>query len=196
MSFSDALFLSVILTLCFVVSGIFQTIWLKSKLFKKFAYPIDFNLKLNGARILGENKTFAVFIVMIPATIFTFLLAGMFLIDNYKVFLLNIHWPISIDKWSLAGLLAAIGFYAGELPNSFFKRRIGISPGESPDNPLLRVVCFIFDHIDSTIGSLLLVSLLLPTGLFLWMIMLVITPIVHWLFNVVLFHIKVKKRPC
>lgn len=195
MSFSDAFSLSGILTLCFVVSGICQTIWLKSKLFKKFAYPIDFNLKLSETRIFGDNKTFAVFIVMIPATIITFLLAGMLLIYHYKAFLININWPLNIVKWSMAGFLAAVGFYAGELPNSFFKRRIGISPGESPADPVLKIVCFILDHTDSTIGSLLLLSLWLPTGLYLWIIMLLMTPIVHWLFNVALFFLKIKKKP-
>lgn len=196
MSVSEAFVLSEILTLCFIFSGICQTIWLKSSLFKIFAYPIDFKIKIQGIRLFGDNKTFAVFMVMVPATAITFALAGMFLINHHNIFLSKIHWPLDIAQWAMAGILASIGFYVGELPNSFFKRRIGIAPGESPASPMLRAVCFVIDHTDSTLGSLLLVSLLLPTGVYLWCSMLLMTPLVHWLFNVVLYFLNIKKRPC
>ena len=38
-------------------------------------------------------------------------------------------WPLPVWQYAVIGSLAGLGFMAGELPNSFVKRRLGIPPG-------------------------------------------------------------------
>ena len=64
MIFLVSLKLVAVVFACFFISGLCQTVWLKSKTFNRFAYPLDFGLSFRDKRIFGDNKTFAVFIVM------------------------------------------------------------------------------------------------------------------------------------
>ena len=82
----------------------------------------------------------------------------------------------------------------GELPNSFIKRQLGIAPGEAADGPWSRRLFAVVDRLDSAVGGLLLVSLLVPLPWQTWLLMLLIGPIVHALFSVLLYALGVKKR--
>ena len=70
-------------------------------------------------RLFGSNKTWRGAIVMFTGV----LLATGVLWDLM---------PDSIqdESWLLVGALIGLGTVAGELPNSFLKRRLGIAPGE------------------------------------------------------------------
>jgi hypothetical protein len=83
----------------------------------------------------------------------------------------------------------------GELPNSFMKRQLGIAPGEAPARAWSRWLCFSIDRLDSIIGALLVMSLLVPLGWQVWLLVLAVGPAVHWLFNVALYALGVKARP-
>lgn len=183
---------ALMILMCFITAGVFQTVWLKSKTFKNFSYPIDFGKSFAGERIFGDNKTFAAFMVMTPAAAISFYCAGL-MANHYSYhYVWDMAWPQSAMSWFWIGLLGGLGFHLGELPNSFIKRRLGIKPGENPKGKYLSKVCFIFDHCDSLIGALLMMSILVPIDLHTCLILLILAPIVHWLFNFALFLLKFK----
>jgi CDP-2,3-bis-(O-geranylgeranyl)-sn-glycerol synthase len=91
-------------------------------------------------------------------------------------------------------VIAGFGFMAGELPNSFVKRRLGIGPGAVARGRLRAGVQILADHVDSGVGMLLAVSLTATTPLLTWPIVLLIGPSIHWMFSVVMFQLGLKAR--
>jgi CDP-2,3-bis-(O-geranylgeranyl)-sn-glycerol synthase len=106
--------------------------------------PMDFGLSLDGVRVFGDHKTWAGFVVGVLAA----------LIVGTAMF--HIYWPFEFSGigWSL---LVAIGALTGDSVKSFFKRRVGVSPGS---------LWIPFDQIDYTVGALALGSIILFPG---WM---------------------------
>ncbi len=84
---------------------------------------------------------------------------------------------------------------AGELPNSFLKRQLGVAPGASPERTWAAIFTFVFDRFDSLIGLLASAAIFVATPWQLWLILLVGGSFVHWLFSVLLYFFGVKKRP-
>jgi len=122
--------------------------------------PVDFGKTFtDGERILGSNKTFRGLIsgLAVGGTV------G--LIQSY-VFSANLL-PIAI--------LASVGALIGDLVGAFLKRRMRIKPGG-----LLPGV----DQLDFVIGALLLVSAVTPLSFGVVLIMLLVTPPIHFLTNV------------
>ncbi len=84
----------------------------------------------------------------------------------------------------LYAFLFGIGAITGDLIKSFFKRRLGIKPGRP---------WFPFDQIDLVVGALIFLSpfILLP-----WenvVVLLLITPLLHFLTNVIGYLLGLKK---
>jgi CDP-2,3-bis-(O-geranylgeranyl)-sn-glycerol synthase len=103
-------------------------------------------------------------------------------------------WPLAPSGYWWLGVAAGIGFMAGELPNSFVKRQLGIAPGEAPPPGLARPLCFLADRLDSIVGMLTAVSLAVPISVRTWGVVLVIGPAIHYLFSHLLFVVGVKAR--
>jgi len=163
----DPLACAVFLTLAFILAGIAQTVWLRSPFSQHFAAPLDFGRTCRGQRIFGDNKTLRGFVVMLPATAGSFLLLGFAVFHEPQLFARL--WPLSPPEYAFLGLLAGLGFMIGELPNSFLKRQLGIQPGETPRRWPAKIACFALDRIDSIVGVLLVVSLVVPTPWQTWL---------------------------
>lgn len=103
-------------------------------------------------------------------------------------------WDLSGWQWAGLGFAAALGYTLGELPNSFVKRRLGIEPGEAPAHAIGRRVGFVVDQLDSIVAAMLVISLLVPTDWVFWVVCLGMGAMIHWLFNVLLHAIGVKRR--
>jgi hypothetical protein len=103
-------------------------------------------------------------------------------------------WPLTVGEYAGLGLLAGLGFMAGELPNSLVKRRLGISPGRAATGPLTRPVFFVIDRIDSAAGMMLALSLAVPVPPATWLWVFAIGPILHGLFSVLVFQLGGKAR--
>jgi len=104
-------------------------------------------------------------------------------------------WPLSIVQFGLLGCLVGIGFMLGELPNSFAKRRLGVPPGEAPENSKARWICFLVDRFDSILGGMLVLSIVVPVPILTWCYIFLFGPIIHLGFNLLLFQLGVKARP-
>lgn len=171
----------------FVIAGVVQTVWLRSSLSRPFAIPIDGGRTLRGRRVLGENKTWKGFLMMIPAVGLAFLAMAL-IFNSPRV------WPLSLPAYFALGCWSGLGYMLGELPNSFLKRQLGIEPGQPPRHPVARAICFFVDQADSVVGALLALVVFVPVPLVTWVIILLAGPVVHWLFNVILWLVGLKRR--
>ena len=177
----------------FVLAGVAQTLWLRTELSLRFAMPLDGGRSFRGKRIFGDNKTARGFIVMVPAAAIAF--AGLY-------HFLALLQPAGMQRiWALTGLqffalggLSSVGFMLGEIPNSFLKRQFGVPPGGTPRGRLARLACFLGDRLDSILGMLLAMSLVVPTPWQMWLFVLLIGPGIHLLFSAALFSLGVKRR--
>jgi hypothetical protein len=104
-------------------------------------------------------------------------------------------WPLTLHGYALLGAWAGLGFMAGELPNSFVKRQLGIAPGAATGHRRGVVWQFVGDRLDSGIGMLLATSMAVRTPWQTWATVLVLGPLFHWLFGLLLFRLGVKPRP-
>jgi len=176
----------------FTLAGFFQTAWLAMPASQRFAVPIDGGLKLRGRRLFGDNKMVRGFVVMAPATGMSFALLAA-LLSNSPAGLTGL-WPLSPGSYALLGLWAGAGFMAGELPNSFIKRQLDIAPGAAARGRFVRPFFFLVDRLDSIIGMLLALSLVVTVPARVWIYMTLVGPAVHWCFSVALFQLGVKAR--
>jgi CDP-2,3-bis-(O-geranylgeranyl)-sn-glycerol synthase len=84
---------------------------------------------------------------------------------------------------------------AGELPNSFVKRQLGIAPGEAGSGRGAMAAQFLADRLDSGLGMLAAVSVAVPTPASTWALVLLFGPPIHWSFSVLMFRLGIKTRP-
>lgn len=186
----DPLHCSLFACLAFTLAGIGQTLWLKSRGSIRFARPIDGGRTFRGRRILGDNKTWRGFVLMVPAV-------GVgFVVSNAILGMVGIAdlWPLSTGEYFLLGAWVGLGFMAAELPNSFLKRQCGIGPGAAASGYWTKRICFLIDQVDSIVGGLVALNLVVPVPGWSWVQILVAGPVVHWLFNAVFYMVGLKTR--
>jgi len=192
MSNPDATTCSIFALIALAIAGVAQTFWLKSSVSTRFAFAIDGGRMLRGRRLLGDNKTWRGFVLMVPAVGVSFVFARAILLT------LNggrdLLWPISTPAYFLLGAWVGLGFMLGELPNSFVKRQLDIAPGMPPTQLWGKRLCFAVDQLDSVMGGLLALALVVPVPAATWFHLIVAGAIVHWGFNVIFFWIGLKTR--
>ena len=175
---------AVFLLLAFTLAGFAQTAWFRHPRSRAFATPIDGGLTLRGRRLFGDNKTLRGFIVMVPAASAAFVLLSMAMPP----------WPLSLPQYALLGAWAGFGFMAGELPNSLIKRQLDIAPGHAAGGAFATALHFLIDRIDSGIGMLGALALVVPVPWQTWAVVLLIGPAIHWSFSLLMFRLGVKTR--
>lgn len=178
-----------------ILSGIFNMIFVKSSLYKKYNYPIDNYIVLkDGKRLFGNNKTIIGFISMIVFSICFQVLWGLYCLNLMK---LSNEWYNIFENTILNNV--KIGFYVGfiymlfELPNSFIKRRLGIQEGKT-DIGLKGIIFFIVDQIDSLIGVFIFLKLYSNLNIYQYFEYLLLGGLTHIIINLILYIIKVRKN--
>ena len=189
----DPLHCALFLILAFVLAGILHSLWLHNRLSQALAIPLDGGRRFRGRPILGENKTLRGF-VMIPAAALAFAAVAA-MISLPQGMPPATLWQLTPTEYAALGAWAGFGFMAGELPNSFVKRQLGILPGQAPASGLTRAICFTIDHLDSIVGMLAAVTMAVHTPWATWLWVLVLGPSIHLLFSWWLFRMGVKRRP-
>jgi len=176
----------------FVLAGIAQVTWLASSASRALATPIDGGRTFRGRRLLGDNKTWRGFVVMVPASACAFFLVSrVALRGTPEAFGL---WRLTAVQYALLGAWAALGFMLGELPNSFVKRQLDIAPGQLTTNRAAAVGQLAFDRVDSGLGMLIAIGLVVPLPWQTWGLVLLLGWSLHWAFSLVLFWLRVKPR--
>ena len=186
---TDPIACGVFLLAAFTLAGAAQTAWFTMPASRRFAYPLDAGLQWRGRRLFGSNKTLRGFVVMVPASAAAFALLGSSVHEFAGL------WDLSPLSYAALGALAAFGFMAGELPNSFVKRQLDIAPGRASRRYAAAILQFLVDRLDSGIGMLVVVSLAVPTPWTTWAVVLLVGPAIHWTFSVVMFRLGLKARP-
>jgi CDP-diglyceride synthetase len=116
--------------------------------------PIDGGLTFRGKRLFGDNKTWRGAVVTIGIT----MLAAWGVAQlSACCWSLPVLVPFSAEHPLLWGLLLGAGYIAGELPNSFAKRQLGIAPGGAGHGAAGRVF-WVIDQLDSLAGMLLFIA--------------------------------------
>lgn len=179
--------------LAFSAAGVVQVLWLRSPRSAPLALPLDGGVRWRGRRLLGEHKTLRGFVAMVPAAGAAFALLGA-VRDALPAWLAAGLWPMTPAELFLLGAWAAFWFMAGELPNSFLKRRWGVAPGEVPSVGVRRALCLALDRVDSILAMLIALSLAVPLAWLTWLYVLVLGAGVHLLFSALLCLARVKKR--
>ncbi|MEK7172295.1 MAG: CDP-2,3-bis-(O-geranylgeranyl)-sn-glycerol synthase [Patescibacteria group bacterium] len=134
-------------------------------------------------KLFGEHKTYR---GLISGTLTGILIV--FLQYKYSSYFKGIELMdysyFSSQKIILIGICFGAGALFGDLIKSFFKRRLRIKDGHS---------WFPFDQLDFVIGSLIAVSPFYSPPLSNLIIILLITPILHFLTNIFAYLIGLKK---
>jgi CDP-diglyceride synthetase len=172
-----------------IVSGLVHLTVMKLDLFPGLrALPMDGGATFRGRRLFGDNKTWRGAIVTIATvTASAWALASL----NDCCFHLPTLAPFAELHPVAWGCLLGTGYIAGELPNSFAKRQLGIGPGASGQGLAGRAF-WVVDQLDSLGGMLLFVwPVWHPSAglvLLLVAVMLVAHPVAAWI--MVLFGLK------
>ena len=179
-----------------IFTGIANMFFCKSSLFMSLNRPIDCNVCLkDNRRLFGDNKTIKGFlgyiIIMIISQIIFSLINKLFQLEEYNYLYVNHNNALSYNI--IVGFLLGFVYAIFELPNSFFKRRIGISPGENPEG-VWKYFFIIIDQIDSLVGCVLIICLLYKFNIGFYLRYLLYGGIIHLLLNRMLYIIKLKKN--
>ena len=178
----------------FALAGCAHVAWLASPCSQThpFSMALDGGRTFRGRPIFGSNKKVRGFVVMVPASALAFVLVAQVAGrgDPGSVGL----WPLDPLGYARLGAWAGLGFMLGELPNSFLKRQMGIAPGALAAGRLAAVWQLAVDRLDSEMGMLLALSLVVPTPWQTCAIVLLLGWTLHWSFSVVLFRLRVKPR--
>ena len=134
-----------------VLGGLGHVAALKTNALRFLAAPIDAGAEWNGSSLFGANKTWRGFALM---TGFTAMASGLqaTLARRYGwTSALRVNQRARASP-SAAGAICGLSYCLGELPNSFFKRRLGIRPGaRAVRAPRLQ---YLIDQGDSVAGCL------------------------------------------
>ena len=158
-----SMILSLYLTLMPVIlAGIANMIFCKSSLLDSVNQPIDAGRLLrDGRRLFGANKTWKGFWGMAVWGLLAQLVWSYFLAsqpDLEKLHLIYAHYPNKLATNFPLGILLGLAYVVFELPNSYLKRRLDISPGKTAKDAW-KYPFILLDQIDSLIGILLILHL-------------------------------------
>lgn len=181
--FNDILFLLFLFSPAFIANAVPPQLK-KTPILKKFNFPLDFGLSYKGERILGANKTFR---GLIAGSI----LAGILCVIEAQIIeKIEFLQEIAIIDYKefnpfLLGFLLGFGALAGDAFESFFKRRVGVAPGES---------WFPFDQIDYALGAALFSYFYVQLDLKYYILQIASFFVIHLLAKVVGFYLGLESK--
>lgn len=159
-----------------VIGGVLHMICVKRNYLSALVVPIHTGL-------LGENKTWRGLLIVPLLTAL-----GGFCLWPAEWLMMQIFEVNLLSQWNLGllGLVAGIGYVLAELPNSFFKRRIGVQAGEVPEDKKYWFIAL--DQLDSGLGTAIAYWLMLGISFetaWVYVISFPITALLvkQWLFN-------------
>ena len=149
--------------------------------FKKLAFPLDFNKKLNNKPIFGNHKTFR-------GLVFGVLFSIVIVFIQYTLYSNNILVDLAIidySDWLFLGFLAGFGTIFGDLMGSFVRRRLNYESGKS----------FIpLDQLDAVAGALIFIYPFIELSLNKIMIIIALSFVLHITLSHLAFYLKMRKE--
>ena len=130
--------------------------------------PIDSGKYLSdGQRVLGDHKTIRGFVSGLIVGVIVGAFESVFFYPNLMI----------------VAILASLGALVGDLVGAFVKRRLKISPGGSLP---------VFDQLDFVVGAILLVSPIVSLSVGTALILVLVTPPIHFLTNLGAYGLGLK----
>ncbi|MPZ42531.1 MAG: CDP-archaeol synthase [Betaproteobacteria bacterium] len=182
-----------VIVIAMSTAGIAHAWWMRCRWSAALRVPLDAGLTWRGRRLLGDHKTVRGLVMLPLAAGAAFALLGA-MRDALPSWLACGLWSWDAPALFALGVWAGFCFMAGELPNSFYKRRRGIAPGAVPTTGGARWLCLALDRIDSTAAMLLGLTLVAPLPWQTAVLVALFGPVVHLAFSAALFAIGVKAR--
>lgn len=159
-----------------LLAAIAQGVCIKYDWLSRLKRPLDSGLMFRGKRVFGNHKTWRGLAVNVFfCTVGTMIQAWLQNNGHIPAWLLLLDYA---QNGYVAGVLLGLGMTTGELPNSFIKRQLDISPGERKKS-LLGAVFFLFDQVDLTIGIWVFLFLLVRPSLLLVLWSFPLTIVLH-----------------
>ena len=153
---------------------------------KNYEWPMDFGLRFRGKRVFGSHKTIrGLLIGIIFATITLWLQQ----LGVEHVSWLR-SWTSQVDYTALPvlvlGPLFALGALLGDALESFFKRQVGIAPGDG---------WFPFDQTDYIIGGSIATWAFVPLSFKQYLLLIFIWFGLHIISTTVGYFLGLKDKP-
>ena len=179
-----------------ILGGIANMIFTKTNTYKKLAKPIDNGLKLwDGNELFGSHKTWIgalsmIFLCTLFQVIWGWVCRSFSITLNQSC--LHYKWSIGLDV--LIGCLLGITYIIFELPNSFIKRRLNISAGETASQTGWKQCVFtIVDQFDSMFGISLIPVIFSGAGILTYINFVIIGGLTHLIINVLLKMVRIRR---
>ena len=179
-----------------ILAGVMVMLWCKLPILKAIARPIDFGKNfVDGKRLFGDNKTWK---GMLGYIIFNTLFSALwgFACMGGALKDLNFFYQYhenTIPFNLLIGVLLGLGYSIFELPNSFLKRRLDITPGKSISG-FWKVFFVFLDQADSVFGVALVVWFFYPLGILLYLLYVLVGAATHLILNMMLYFMHLRKN--
>ena len=93
----------------------------------------------------------------------------------------------------IIGAMLGFAYVICELPNSFIKRRIKITPGKT-EKGLIGKLFFVIDQIDSIIGVTIVLGFLYKMPVYQFFLFILLGGLTHIVVNLILYTIKIRKN--
>ncbi|MBS3056764.1 MAG: CDP-2,3-bis-(O-geranylgeranyl)-sn-glycerol synthase [Candidatus Aenigmarchaeota archaeon] len=170
-----------------MLSVIIQAFWVIASAYAANAFPplirgkipVDGNVKFKSQPLLGRGKT-------IEGTI-AGILFGIFIGSLQLYFQNDVAKYVDIIPLSFTAIvLLSAGAVFGDMIGSFIKRRIGFERGKP---------AILLDQLDFLIFALISVSFALHLTLPIIIFLIVITPVIHYISNLIAYILDIKQTP-
>lgn len=181
-----------------ILAGVMNMVWCKIKVCDFLKKPVDFGKNFpDERRIFGDNKTFKGFIGMILFGIIFSVVWGLISEDNtsltsYNYFYKN--YDNSLLYNVITGALSGFAYALFELPNSFLKRRLDITPGKNDIKGAKKVFFVFLDQADSVFGCVLVVCIFYPLPVWYYFVYVLVGAVTHIIFNMLLYFCHLRKN--
>lgn len=178
-----------------VLAGFSNMVWMKLPILNHLRVPMDKGrLWKDGRRIFGDNKTWKGFVGMIIVTALWLQIFA--LIDALSPAARALSL-LPFENWTYTawfyGAIWGLFYVLAELPNSFVKRRLGIGAGGEAEGWLGQLFKII-DQGDSVLGCLIgMLFFYIPSVIDALLILIIATGF-HYLTNVLLYKLGLKKQ--
>ncbi len=152
--------------------------------FKKWSYPLDCYITVNGKRLLGNHKTIRGITSGILVAI------GVVYLQRYMYIHYSFMQHISIDYKTvnplLLGTLAGGGALGGDAIKSFFKRQFAVLPGNT---------WFPLDQLDYIIGASITTWFLVPLSFTMYLTIAIVWFFLHLVTSFLGYVLNLKEKP-
>lgn len=162
---------------------------LRLDLFRGLKAPLDGGRSWRGRRLLGDNKTWRGALFMVGGIVLAALALW-----QWPWYRDHLPDPVHDAGPLVLGLLVGLGTVLGELPNSFFKRRLGVAPG-TQRRGLAGALLSLLDQGDLVLGIWVLLAPVYVVPVVWLVVAFALVSVIHMAINLVGYAVGARAAP-